>query len=210
MSLTAARLACAILAGDHNLHHEPDPHATAMVEAEAFIANAQPHVPTLTIAAVAFTESRFSPTGSETDRDQGMWGVMQIDGYTLRCWSPWVRDGWKRDPRHPRSRRLVPRFVRHDDPARCTDPAIIAERARLLDPATNIRLGAGLLELRYAQLHAQHHDASVYRDWVGAYFWGSAPPAHGHRRVWIRVRRYAARVHANEALLRARVARCME
>lgn len=67
-------VACAILAHGSHLH-DPD---VARVEAEAFLANVQPHVSLSVMLGVAWTESRFSPTGSARDLASHHIGVFQI------------------------------------------------------------------------------------------------------------------------------------
>jgi hypothetical protein len=129
---------------------------------------------------------------------------MQILDRSLTCWRQ-ERVTYRSGRRH----RLHVRYVHHDDVSRCT-AAQLAARAQMLDPSRNIMLGARLLERRYEQIHAQRHDVDVYRDWVGAYFWGSAPPAHGHRRNWRAVRAYAARVHAAQRIMHRQLERCRE
>ena len=198
--ITVSIVACAINAGDNNIPRSQR-EGVAHIEAEAFIAAVQTHVSLETLLAVGHTESRFNPTGSQRDRDNGVWGVMQILDRSLSCWRTErivVRNGRHR----PRVR-----YVRHDDETRCTPEQLVA-RARMMDPAQNIAMGARLLTRRYDQIHAQRHDADVYRDWIGSYFFGSAPPPHGHRRAWRTVRAYASRVHRAEAMMHRRLQQC--
>lgn len=77
MTVSAAVLVCAMLAGDHHLPVSRAPEIAA-VEAEAFLLTRPSHVPLVTALAVAYVESRFSPTGSARDRANGVWGVMQV------------------------------------------------------------------------------------------------------------------------------------
>ncbi len=204
MTVSAAVLACTLLMRDTNLTRYPmeQRNSIASAEAEAMLANVQPHVSLSVLWGVAFTETRFDPNGSQSDRDHGWFGLYQISAPELRCWGrPEMMEWTDRHHRHHA------RSVRHDDPAACT-PEQTAQRARLLDPTTNTQIGARLLERRHDQIRSQHHDQNVYRDWVGAFYWGSAPPAHGHRRIWRRVRRYAANVHSAESWIQHRIARC--
>jgi hypothetical protein len=204
MTVSAAVLACTLLMRDTNLTRYPTEERLLIADAEAaaMLANVQPHVPLSILWGVAFSETRFDPNGSQSDRDSGWFGMYQISAPELRCWGRPEMYEWM-DRRH----RHHMRFVRHDDASACT-PEQTAQRMRLLDPTTNTGIGARLLERRYRQISSQPHDRSVYRDWVGAFYWGSAPPPHGHRRTWIRVRRYAAAVHRAEAILRHRIEQC--
>ena len=201
--ITTGVVACAIAAGDNNIPPSQR-ESVARIEAQAFIAAATEHLPIELLLAVARVESRFNPTGSQRDRDNGVWGVMQILDRSLSCWRQ-ERITWRSGRRH----RLHVRYIQHDDISRCTG-AQLAARADMLDPSRNIAMGARLLERRYEQVHAQRHDADVYRDWVGAYFFGSAPPPHGHRRDWRAVRAYASRVHTSQAIMHAQLLRCRE
>lgn len=67
-------VACAILAHGSHVHDAE----IARVESEAFIANVQPNVSLSVLLGVAWTESRFSPTGSARDRASHHFGVFQI------------------------------------------------------------------------------------------------------------------------------------
>lgn len=73
MNLVEA-VTCIILSHGSHLHDRD----VARIEAEAFIANVQPHVSLTLLLAVAWVESRFSPTGSARDLAGHHYGVMQI------------------------------------------------------------------------------------------------------------------------------------
>lgn len=75
--ITVAIVACAIVHGDNNIPMV-DRDRIATIEAQAFVRATTTHVPLLTLLAVGYVESRFSPTGSQRDRARGWWGVMQI------------------------------------------------------------------------------------------------------------------------------------
>lgn len=173
--VTIGIVTCSLLLRDNNLPREQRGQV-ARIEAEAFLTNVRPHIALETLLAIAYVESRFNPLGSQTDRDHAMWGVMQLSDPAVVC----------------RGRRG------HDDPRRCS-AAIAARRALLLDPATNIRLGAAQLAWRWRQ--NQHAGAL----WVGAYYWGSVPP---NPRSNLRFMAYVRRVHSAERIMRARLARC--
>lgn len=164
MNITAAIVACAILG--HGSHvHDPD---TARIEAEAFVANVQAHVPLTTLLAVAWVESRFSPTGSARDRASRHMGIFQI-------------------------------FCPENSQIDCES---------YLDPATNIRRGASLLELRWHQARSTGHPtARAIAAWVAAYYFGSVPATRRRRDVR-RYYAYAARVHGAESMFRNRLAIC--
>lgn len=161
--MTLIEIVTAIVLSQGSHVHDPE---MARVEATAFIANVQPHVPLATLLAVAWVESRFSPTGSARDRANHVHGVMQI---------------------------------------RCDDTC-----ESYFDPSINIRRGAALLALRWQQVHSGRYRprvrARVLSNWVGAYYHGSVPATRRRRAVreWYQ---YAARVHAAENWIRARLAR---
>lgn len=172
---TLAVVACAILAPHSHARTEE----IARIEAQAFIEAATPHVPLETLLGVAWAESRFGPDGSQTDRDLGVWGVMQLLAPELRCFN---RRG-------------------HDDPRRCS-PDVLRRRVALLDPATNITLGAAQLEHRRRQW--RHHTYASL--WVGAYYVGSIPHTAGP--AFGQFLRYARRVRIAESFMRARLEQC--
>ena len=67
-------VACVILAHGSHVHDAE----VARVEAEAFIANVQPHVPLELLLAVGYVESRFGVRGSARDVSNQVFGIMQI------------------------------------------------------------------------------------------------------------------------------------
>lgn len=201
--ITVAIVACAITHGDNNIP-AADRDRVSEIEARAFIAAVMPHVSLRTLLAVAYTESRFGPEGSQHDRDNAVWGVMQILDRSLGCWRT-----ERIVSRVGRRHRLHIRYVQHDDETRCAPEQLVA-RARMLDPAWNIAMGARLLARRYDQIHAQRHDADVYRDWVGGYYVGSPPPAHGHRAQWSMFRRYARVIQLTRGMMTHRLEQCRQ
>jgi hypothetical protein len=190
--ITVAIVACAILRGDHNVPMT-NREQIANAEAVAFMAAVQPHLSLDLLLGVGYVESRFNPNGSQTDRNNGVFGVLQLLAPQLRCWGRPQRVDWWTWTRHHRRRVHHVRFVRHDDQTACTE-AQTAARARLLDPAENIRLGASLLERRYTQVHAARHSARIYAAWIGAYWRGSVP-LRNQRRILRQFFQYAGRVN---------------
>ncbi len=75
--VSAAIVACAILGPGHHIPLE-NRAEIARVEAESFLANVQPHIGLELLLGVAWTESRFSPTGSARDRANHVYGILQI------------------------------------------------------------------------------------------------------------------------------------
>lgn len=179
--ITVAIVACAIVHGDNNIPMI-DRDRIATIEAQAFVQAATSHVPLLTLLAGGYVESRFSPTGSQRDRDNGWWGVMQIAEPSLRCWGR----------------------TRHDDPAFCT-PEQLEARGRLLDPAWNIAHAARMLETAWERAHAGHRSRAVTAGWPGAYYWGSVPT---RRRALRRYFHYVGLIRHGERVMLHRIQRC--
>jgi len=199
--ITAAVVACAIARGDVNIPR-PDRAEVARVEAEAFVVAATEHVTLRTLLAVGHVESRFNPSGSQRDRDGGVWGVMQILERSLICPSRPERITWRtgRGRRH----RLHVRYIHHDDPTRCT-PEQTARRAQLLDPTWNIRHGASMLETFWARVHAGRYRRATVAAWVGSYYVGSVPARRREMRQYLQ---YARRVRRAEGVMQRRLEQC--
>jgi len=203
--ITAAIVACSLLRGDHNVpmaNRDEIAHA----EAVAFMAAVQPHLSLDLLLGVGYVESRFNPTGSQRDRDNGVFGVMQLLAPQLRCWGRPQRTEWWTWRRHHRRRVHHVRFIRHDDPAACTETQTAA-RAVMFDPGENIRRGSSLLLRRYTQTQAARHSARVYANWVGSYWHGSVP-LRRQRRLLREFFRYAGRVNGASNRMHHQLEQC--
>lgn len=76
--LTVPIIACALTHGDTNLPRD-NRDELARIEAQAFLDADAPGSSFMDVLAIAYTETRFNPTGSDGDRRRGYWGVMQIE-----------------------------------------------------------------------------------------------------------------------------------
>ena len=140
MSATLAAVLCVLA---HRGTHAPAEARETI--AHAFLSAEGGAAPLDLLLTVGYVESRWSPTGSRTDRDHGVFGVMQLSRPDLVC----------------RDRRGRP------DERRCS-PAQREARERVLDVATNVRIGAGLLRTLWGRFRGNP-------DWFGAYYVGSVP-----------------------------------
>lgn len=76
--LTIPIIACALTHGDTNLPRD-NRDELARIEAQAFLDADAPGSSFMDVVAISYVETRFNPTGSESDRRRGYWGVMQIE-----------------------------------------------------------------------------------------------------------------------------------